>query len=92
MSKTIYKYPLEVTDTQQIPIPDTAEILSCQIQDGKPCLWVLLDISHAITDTRTIKIYGTGNPYDTSLSQRFIDTFQLYSGSLIFHVFEVLIT
>lgn len=41
--KTIYKYPLDVTDRQVIAMPEDAEILTVQVQNGKPMLWAVVD-------------------------------------------------
>lgn len=43
MNKTIYKYPLDVTDVQEIKLPVGAEILTVQAQNGTLCLWALVD-------------------------------------------------
>ena len=86
--KTIHKFSLEVTDTQQINIPKDAEILSAQLQIGDLCVWVKLD-SSAPTRPCTIKIHGTGHQVDPDLDLRFIDTVQLAGRVLVFHVFYV---
>ena len=88
---TIYKYELEVTDSQEISLPPSASILSAQVQQGKVCLWVRLYPAELyLADAREIRIYGTGHPIEPTLNLRFIDTVQLANGSLVFHVFEVL--
>lgn len=44
--KTIWKFPLEVTDEQVLMVPKGAKPLTVQKQDGKPCLWCEVDSSH----------------------------------------------
>lgn len=92
MNKTIWKFELEVIDRQSIHMPIGAEILTIQIQKEKPCLWALVD-SDKNTEKRFIEIFGTGNPIDNNVeSRKYISTFQLHGGELVFHAFERLFT
>ena len=85
---TVFKYALEITDRQEIPLPPRATILSAQVQRGKICLWVSIDPDELnLAEPRHIRIHGTGHLITESL--RFIDTVQLSGGKLVFHVFEV---
>lgn len=90
MNKTIYKYPLEVTDVQNISLPVGAEILTIQTQNETPCLWALVDPNGIEKESKTIEIFGTGHPigYDMGVSRKYISTFQLRGGQLVFHAFE----
>jgi len=87
--KRIWKYQLEATDIQILQIPSGGVILSCQIQKGKPCLWVMVEPELKKTD-RFIEIIGTGNPAHETLNVKriFIDTIQIDGGDLVFHIFE----
>jgi hypothetical protein len=86
--KKIFKYPLEITDTQFIELPLGAEILTAQLQGNQLCLWAMVNTSpNAITKNRRIEIIGTGNPTPIG-DLKYISTFQIMDGSLIFHVFE----
>lgn len=86
--KTIYKYPLQVTDYQEVQIPWDAQLLSVQVQNGTPCLWALVETTRQ-KERVVIDIYGTGNPIEADLHERdFIDTFQMHGGSLVFHAFR----
>jgi hypothetical protein len=88
--KTIYKYPLEITDLQSVSIPFGYTLLSVQMQSGKPCLWAMVDTDN-IEEKCTIEMFGTGNPINPikGIGQRvFIDTFQIHGAGLVFHVFE----
>lgn len=82
---TIYKYPLVVEDEQSIQLPDDAKILTIQIQNGQPFLWVLLD-NQLPSNPRKILIRGTG--HDSHGVGKYISTFQMHGGSLVFHAFE----
>jgi hypothetical protein len=88
--KTIFKYKIETTDEQTISMPQGAEILTVQIQNGDPHIWVLVDMTQDDV-IRTIEVFGTGNPIrDPNAPRRYVGTYQLRDGRLIFHVFEKL--
>jgi len=83
--KRIYKYELEITDSQVIEMPIRADILSVQVQYGSPCIWVLVD-DDLVKEPRTILTFGTWNA--VLGVNKFIGTYQVESGQLVFHVFE----
>lgn len=85
MAQTIYKYRLEVEDEQRISMPSGAQILTVQMQDNWPHLWALVDPILA-SEERTILIRGTG--HDAPGVGRYISTFQMQGGALVFHAFE----
>ena len=86
--KEIYKYPLEITDTQFVELSLGAEILTVQMQGNQLCLWAMVNtLPEAIKKNRCIEIIGTGNPVPTG-DLKYISTFQMVGGGLIFHVFE----
>ena len=84
MSKSIWKFPFEVTDEQEIKMPIGAQILSVQMQGDKPCIWVLVDTT-AQKENRTVQVFGTGNP--VSNEGKYIGTFQMCDGARVFHTF-----
>jgi hypothetical protein len=86
MKRTIWKYPIATTDVQVVHMPAGSQILSVQVQFETPCLWVLVDSEAALID-RVIRIYGTGHLVDQP--GRYIGSYQLDRGALVFHVFEV---
>lgn len=81
----IYKYALDVTDRQDVLMPD-GEILCVQMQYGQPMLWVLVDPDAPIVK-RVISTYGTGNLIPEGKRQ-YIGTYQMSAGTLVWHVFE----
>ncbi len=88
----IFKYELDVIGVVVLEIPESGEILTIQVQYGKPCIWVLVDPSKPVV-TRTFKTYGTGHevssePFDKTLN--YLCTYQLQDGKFIGHVFEVI--
>lgn len=90
MNKTIYKYPLSVTDFQEVLLPIGAEILTVQTQDETVCMWALVNPNEPQKEARNIEIFGTGHSigYDMGVSRKYISTFQMHGGQLVFHAFE----
>jgi len=86
--KKIFKYPLEITDTQFVELPLGAEILTAQMQGNQLCLWAIVNtLPEAVKKNRRIEIIGTGNPMPIG-DLKYISTFQMLGGGLVFHVFE----
>jgi hypothetical protein len=87
MKRTIWKYPLALTDTQNVMMPEGAEILTAQIQDRTGlCLWALVN-SDAPKQRREIEVLGTGN-HVPEAKRRYISTVQMVGGTLVWHIFE----
>lgn len=85
--KTIYKYPIELTDEFEIEMPIGAEIISVHTQNGIPYLWAIVDCPN--TELRKFSLIGTGNPLENEFSKEdFIGTFLVYEDALVFHLFE----
>jgi hypothetical protein len=85
--KTIWKFPLQVIDSQVVSMPRGAKPLTVQVQDGKPCLWAIVD-PEAAKEDRVVEIHGTGHQTNKTLDRHYyIGTFQLEGGALVFHAF-----
>ena len=84
--KRIWKWTLEVTDRQLLTLPRGAEILAVQMQGPSPQLWALCD-PDAFPSAREIAIIGTGHAIEAPPG-RYISTFQMHDGQLVFHAFE----
>jgi len=82
--KTVYKYELRSGD-QTLLLPEGALILTVQEQYNKPHLWALVDLSKSV-EPRKILLKGTG--HEANAVGRYISTFQLDGGALVFHAFE----
>ena len=86
--KSIYKYKLEVIDKQKITLPLNSQILTVQTQGDDVCMWVLIDKGQGIEEMNVIEIIGTGHLMSHD-KRKYINTFQLNDGALVFHVFEL---
>lgn len=81
----IWKYPLVEGDEQIIEMPLDAKILTVQMQDDVPCLWVAVIPTNAMVK-RKIRIVGTGHTLLTI--NGYIGTIQEHGGLLVWHVFD----
>lgn len=90
--KTICKYELKITDLQEIEIPGEAQLLSVQVQNKTPYLWVLVYDTESEKQKIKLRTIGTGNEivdYDFEATG-FIGTYQLdILGNFVGHVFLV---
>jgi len=87
--KTIHKYPLRITDTQDVPMPFGARILTAQLQNGGLSLWALVENGNT-PEPREVRIVGIGNPADVE-GFDYIATVQMGGDwQLVWHVFAEL--
>lgn len=90
--KTIYEYPIYVSDLYTLELPEGAEILNVQLIEGHPCICAMVETEPATTnkEPHLIETFKTGSPiYNADTIQRkYIGTYQLQDGDLVFHVFE----
>jgi hypothetical protein len=87
----IWKFEAPFDDKFLLQIPKGSEILSVQ-QDQKtmiPCIWVLVYPENE-KEERFFELFKTGHPIhnDIGINRKFVGTFQIESGSLVFHLFE----
>lgn len=89
MKKTIWKFEIETADLNTVNMPKGAEILTVQNQMGNPCIWALVDPAQE-TELRAFEVFGTGHEVycDMGIDRKYIGTYQLHGGALVFHVFE----
>ena len=87
--KTIWKYPIHITDEIRLEMPMGATVLDVQMQGSSLCLWALVD-THKPLETRRFRIFGTGNPFDLDdeWAWGFIATVQV--SPFVWHIFETL--
>lgn len=86
--ETIYKYQLPAADDAGVEMQAGAEILHIGVQGDIPMIWALVD-SEARMEVRKFVTYGTGHEVDCDPSGlKFIGTWMMAGGSLVFHTFE----
>jgi len=89
---SIWKYELDVRDSQTLLLPLDAEILSVGLQRGVICLWAKVDTEVEGREIHEFRIVGTGHPVPRSEESKFLGTVIMDNVGLVFHVFEDSIT
>ncbi len=87
--KTIYKYTLDLVDSQVIPMPIGARILNIQVQNGRICLWAIVEIGSRI-ERRTFVIQGTGNKLCKAVEDRGYYMGTVQNNGFVWHIFEII--
>lgn len=82
----IWKYKLEIIDTQVIEMPGAVRLLSVQMQGHDLCLWALVD-PNADKAERVISIVGTGYDIEMSEASQYIGS--AIDGVFVWHVFDL---
>lgn len=82
--KKIYKYPLQLADTQMIEIPKYAKILDAQLQGDDLFIWALVNLDYP-AESKKIFIFGTGFELPDDLYCH-ISTVQI--KGFVWHVFQ----
>jgi hypothetical protein len=82
--KTIWKYELILAGTQILHIPRDGYILTLQMQNNVPCIWVILDPSFP-TEKLRIATYGTGQALPKEPGY-YLGTYQ--TDGMVFHLFD----
>lgn len=85
--KSIWKFPLETSDEQEVTMPAGSQILCVQMQGQMMCLWAKVDQYTTERERRHILIRGTGHRLDGN-EGLYIGTVQMQGGALVWHVFE----
>ena len=84
---TIWKIPLEITDTQQIMLPKGYELLPVDMQGFQLCMWIKLN-PEAEKLPVAIVVKGTGREVQDGLIH--LGTVLTRDG-FVWHVFEELV-
>lgn len=85
----IYKYPFAAQDHVRLFMPLGAEVLCVQMQGEQPCIWAKVDPSSAM-QVRTFELRGTG--HELGAVGKYLGTFQMLNGGLVFHLFDSVAT
>lgn len=84
---SVWKYPIPVDDRFFIQMPRGATALTVQVQREEPQLWARVDPTAPIEERR-FALCGTGH-LRADINGRYVGSFQLHEGALVFHLFEV---
>lgn len=89
--KTVYKFIVPLGDAAQgVAVPDDMQVLSVQMQHGKPTMWVLCDPKPVLV-ARLYRWVGTGWLFDHKPTDMYLATVQIHEEAmpLVFHLFDV---
>jgi len=84
--RAIYRYDLPLDDVVTVAMPFGARVLAVQVQGELPRIWADVQPSNTEEGYRFC-VRGTGHPMKGN-EGRYIGTFQMHGGALVFHVFE----
>lgn len=85
--RTIYKYKLELKETQRVSMPAYSQIIKAGVQDNEIYIWAIIDTDKELLD-KLIRIVGTGNSTDAMTQANYhIDT--VFMGSFVWHIFDL---
>lgn len=88
--KTIYKYPLRITEKQWIRPPMGARLISAQLQNGVLCAWAIVDSEEKYMGHIQIFIVGTGNPMPEEAEDGRANYFaSVQMGNFVWHIFAL---
>lgn len=82
----VWEYDVE-PDEFTVDMPRGGKVLSVAAQRDRVQMWALVDPG-AAKETRRFRLAGTGHALSCPEELRFIGTFQMHGGSLVFHLFE----
>ena len=88
--KTIYKYELNVTDEQTLSLPKNHKVLTVMVQNGIPCIWVLLDPEQREKEDLDVFIFGTGQmipEFATIERLTYLGSFMIVNDNFVGHVY-----
>ena len=83
--RTIYKYPLQITDYQTILIPEFALFTHIAMQYDKPTLWLEVDTSKPV-ESINILCFGTGMEIPESMELFHLGT--VIDGDFVWHFYS----
>ena len=84
-TRTIYKYPLRLTEKQKVLLPLHSRLISVKSINEQLYLYAMIDPEQTRTDNVEVLIYGTGHVFDSMLSFNHLDT--VVENGFVWHVF-----
>jgi len=83
---TVYKYPIQVEDKQELEINRGFLPLTVQLQNGEPFIWAQVDTAQPKQKV-IVRTYGTGHTIDMTKNPLYIGSYQSKGGMFVFHVY-----
>ena len=87
--RKIFKYEIPIEDEFELELPKGAQVLTFQIQYGKPVIWAIIDPEEDISEKINFRLFGTGHPIKKNvIGLSYIGTAQMANGQLVWHLFK----
>ncbi len=87
--EAVWKYELTNASCQEIQMPEYAEVLTIQLLNNTPSMWVRVDPENKLV-THSFLVVWTGEKFDGIRSNyQYIGTYQS-KNHLVYHVFKIL--
>ncbi len=89
----IYKYPLEITDSQDLNIKGLQRVLSVKVQSDVLVLYAIVDLDDDTVSTFCVLIRGTGHEFSIKAEEcwQFMGTHLMANDCLVWHVWVPLV-
>ena len=88
LTMKIFKYPLAITDKQELYLPPSSTLLSAREQNDNLCVWALVDDIPESADLYEVYVIGTGNLMELPSNATYLDTVVMSYG-LVWHIFYI---
>lgn len=85
--RTIYKYELEIVDSQTLMLPIAFEVLTVEAQQDRLCLWAMVDPEEKELSPVTIMIKGTGHKITDDEWANFYYLKSVHTPPFVWHIF-----
>lgn len=85
---TMWKFEIPLEDDFELEMPGGAIPLSVGVQRNTPMIWAAVDSATREKERHKFHLRGTGQPLPNLNVSRFIGTFQLWDGRLVYHLFD----
>jgi len=82
--RTIWKFAI-FPKAFTLPLPVGATFLDVQTQADGPVMWFEIPRDEADLEARHFQVFGTGHEIAADFNGKYLGTFQLNMGMLIFH-------
>ncbi len=86
-NRSIYRYKIDIANTQTLTLPKGAEILSVINHFGDVCIYAIVDTETTEREEYALQCYSTGYTIRHDDSYKFLGTVVMLDGNFIYHVF-----
>ncbi len=90
MNMRIFKYPLEIVESQAILVPKGSKYISLLSQNDRPCVYAAVDPLCEEFEDWFFEMRGTGHVIDeeTLRSAQFLGTITTHDSRFVWHIWR----